>query len=291
MNILVTGASGTVGSVVVSQLLAAGLNVRAYTRSADKAKFPAGVIPFKGELLDVDALRAALDGIDGVFLLSPVAADELNVTISALNLCREANVRAIAYLSVFGVDDKTTDIPHYASKYAAERMITALGLPVTILRPHAFMQSPGIQEPLSHGIYPFPIGRQGVSFTDVRDIAEVAVLELQRRLAAKQALGPETYEIIAEDVFTGLSAAQLWSEALQHPVSYIGDDIEQWVQNVRRFAPGWMAFDFKYMMRHFQEVGGVATAAGGAHLRKRLGRSPRSYRDFALECAKTWSAS
>src|SRR4051812_11904116 len=160
MNVLVTGATGTVGSVVVSRLAGAGFKVRAYTRSPEKAKFPAGVTPFKGELLDVDALRAAMDGVEGVFLLSPVVPDELNVTISALNLCREANVKAIAYLSVFRVGAKTSDVPHYASKFGAERMISDFNMPATILRPNAFMQSPGIKEALlDHGMFPFPIGQ------------------------------------------------------------------------------------------------------------------------------------
>ena len=115
MSVLVTGATGTVGSVVVSQLVAAGLDVRAFTRSPEKATFAPGVTPFKGELLDVDALRAAMDGVEAVFLLSPVVPDELNVTISALNLCREAKIKAIAFLSVFRVEE-TADVPHFASK-------------------------------------------------------------------------------------------------------------------------------------------------------------------------------
>jgi hypothetical protein len=51
-----------------------------------------------------------------------------------------------------------------------------------------------------------------------------------------------------------------------------------------------MAYDFKYMMKHFQEDGPVSTAAGLERLRQRLGRSPRSYSDFVLECAELWSA-
>jgi nucleoside-diphosphate-sugar epimerase len=90
MSVLVTGATGTVGSVVVSQLVAAGLDVRAFTRSAEKATLAPGVTPFMGELLDVDALRAAVDGVEAVFLLSPVVPDELNVTISTLNLTLSA---------------------------------------------------------------------------------------------------------------------------------------------------------------------------------------------------------
>ena len=56
------------------------------------------------------------------------------------------------------------------------------------------------------------------------------------------------------------------------------------------FAPNWMAYDFKYMMKHFQEDGPVSTAAGLERLRQRLGRGPRSYHDYAVESAKLWSA-
>jgi hypothetical protein len=42
--------------------------------------------------------------------------------------------------------------------------------------------------------------------------------------------------------------------------------------------------------KHFQEDGPISTAVGLERLRKRLGRSPRSYEDFVLECAKLWSA-
>ena len=203
MSVLVTGATGNVGSVVVEQLVAAGLDVRAFTRSPEKATFGPGVTAVKGELLDVDALRAAMDGVDAVFLLSPVVPDELNATISALNLCREANIKAIVYLSVFQVE-QTADVPHFASKFAAERMIEKFHMPVTILRPNAYMQSPVVKDSLvGQGVFPFPIGQKGVSFTDIRDIAEVAVLEFQRRLAAEEALGPEVYEVAAEDVLTG----------------------------------------------------------------------------------------
>ena len=289
MSVLVTGATGTVGSVVVSQLVTAGLDVRAFTRSPEKATFAPGVTPFKGELLDVDALRAAMDGVEAVFLLSPVVPDELNVTISALNLIREARIKSVAYLSVFEVDE-TPDVPHFAAKYAAERLISKYDMPVTILRPNAYMQSPGIQDALDHGVFPFPIGQKGVSFTDVRDIAEVAVLEIQRRLAAEEPFGPEIYDVIAEDVLTGESGAELWSEVLGRPIAYVGDDLDQWIQSLRSYAPNWMAYDFKYMMKHFQDNGPVATAAGIERLRHRLGRSPRSYHDFAVESARLWNA-
>jgi uncharacterized protein YbjT (DUF2867 family) len=105
-----------------------------------------------------------MDGVEAVFILSPVVPDELNVTISALNLCREANIKAIAYLSVFRVEE-TEDVPHFPAKFSAERMIAKHNMPVTILRPNAYMQSPGVKDALDHGsrsrsgkrVFPLPI--------------------------------------------------------------------------------------------------------------------------------------
>ena len=71
--------------------------------------------------------------------------------------CREAKIKAIAYLSVFRVEE-TADVPHFASKFAAERMITEYNMPATILRPNSYMQSPGVKDALAHGVFPFTSG-------------------------------------------------------------------------------------------------------------------------------------
>ena len=77
MSILVTGSTGKIGSKVVTQLVQQGFAVRALTRSPEKAQFPQGVTPVKGDLLDADAMRAALQGVSTLFLLVPNDADEL----------------------------------------------------------------------------------------------------------------------------------------------------------------------------------------------------------------------
>ena len=78
----------------------------------------------------------------------------------------------------------------------------------------------------------------------------------------------------------------IWSVALSCSIKHIGDDLDQWILSLRAFAPKWMAYDFKYMVKRFQGDGVVSTAAGLERLHQRLGRNPRSYSDFVLECAK-----
>src|SRR6476646_4004109 len=67
--VLVTGATGRVGRLVVNELLAAGVPVRALTRRPDTAALPAAVEVVAGDLIAPESLNAALQGVDSVFLL------------------------------------------------------------------------------------------------------------------------------------------------------------------------------------------------------------------------------
>src|SRR5690606_3841892 len=100
MSILVTGSTGTIGTQVLGSLQGRGVEVRAFTRSADTAKLPSDVTPVGGDLADVETVRAALDGVSTLFLLVPNVADELTQAMLALSAASEAGVRGIVYLSV-----------------------------------------------------------------------------------------------------------------------------------------------------------------------------------------------
>jgi uncharacterized protein YbjT (DUF2867 family) len=75
MTILVTGSAGTVGSQVVQQLANEAAKVRALARDPSKLKASAGVEPMQGDMTDVVSMRAALEGVDTLFLLSAAAPD------------------------------------------------------------------------------------------------------------------------------------------------------------------------------------------------------------------------
>ena len=84
MAILVTGSTGTIGARVLSHLQGRGLDVRALTRTPDKAQLPNGVTAVRGDLADIDSFRAALKGVSTLFLLVPNVADELTQALQAL---------------------------------------------------------------------------------------------------------------------------------------------------------------------------------------------------------------
>jgi len=291
MSILVTGSTGRIGAQVVAQLAASGASFRALTRTPEKAGFPAGVTAVRGDLLEADAMRLALAGVNTLFLLVSNAPDELTQAINTLGLAREAGVKGIVYLSVTRSADYT-DVSHFTAKYAVERMIEQMDLPATVLRPSYFFQNDAtFKDPLvKAGLYVSPIGDKGVSMVDVRDIADAAVIELLRRDRAPVALPRATYELSGPDALTGDSLAKLWSDALGREVRYAGGDLDAFEKAVKTKAPAWLAYDLRAMMRRYQVDGAVATPTDIERLTTLLGRPPRSYRDFARETARSWQA-
>lgn len=289
MTILVTGGTGTIGSQVVAKLAGKAVEVRALTRSPEKARFPDGVLSVKGDLSDVDATRAALKDVSTLFLLVPNVPDELTQALIALNLAREAGIERVVYLSVFKAVEYT-DVPHFAGKHTVERMIEQCGVSATVLRPAYYIQNDVRQKDalLGAGLYAMPIGPKGVSMVDTRDIADVAAHELLRRERADGSLPREVIDLVGPDCLTGAALAALWTETLGRPIRYGGDDLEAMEQKMKAFAPGWLAYDMRLMLRRYQEDGAAATPAALDRLATLLGRPPRSYRDFAVQTVKQW---
>ena len=290
MAILVTGASGVIGSQVLSFLKPQAVEIRALTRSPETANFPAGVTAVKGDLSDVEGFRTALEGVSTLFLLGPNVADESTQVLLALNAARDAGVKGVVYLSVYKADEYA-DLPHFASKAAVERMIEAYDLPVTVLRPAYFIQNDARQKEalLTYSVYGMPIGAKGISMVDIRDIGEAAAKELMRRETADGPLPREAYDLVGPDALTGDDLARLWSGVLGRPIAFGGDDLDAFEANLKAFAPAWYVYDLKLMMRRYQLQGAIASPAEVARLETLLGHPARTYRAFAEETAASWN--
>ena len=286
MTILVTGATGLVGRHVVEQLVKRGADVRALVRDPAKAEFPAGVAVAKGDLLDVDSLRSAYAGVSTLFLLNAVVPDEFTQALIALNLAREAGIERIVYLSVIHAD-RYVNVPHFAGKFAVERMIEQMGFNATILRPAYFMNNDiTIKDVVTgYGVYPMPIGDKGLAMIDARDIGEIAAIELLRREQAAAPLPQDRINLVGPDTLTGSDVAAIWSNVLARPIAFPGNDTAGFEQNLRQFMPNWMAFDMRLMSERFLTEGMRPDAGDVERLTTLLGRPLRSYRDFAVEIA------
>lgn len=286
MTILVTGATGRVGRHVVQQLVARGADVRVLSRDPAKADFPSGVKVAKGDLLDIDSLRAAFSGVNTLFLLNAVTGDEFTQALITLNIARESGVDRVVYLSVINAD-RFVNVPHFAVKFGAERMIEQMGFSATILRPSYFIDNDlTIKDViLKHGVYPMPIGSKGVAMVDTRDIAEIAAIELIRREQAPGKLPIETINLVGPDTLTGPDVAAIWSDVLGRPIAYGGDDPTGFEQNLAGFMPKWMAYEMRLMAERFVSDGMIPGDGDVARLTKMLGRPLHSYRNFATRIA------
>jgi uncharacterized protein YbjT (DUF2867 family) len=180
-RILVTGATGRLGQLLVPRLRARGAAVRAFTRQGELADSlrAQGVEPAIGGFDDADALRRALEGVSHLFLLSPITPELAVQQIAVIDAAVRARVRRIVKLS--GSHWTIAPPGRSLSGDAHARIEAALrdsGIPHRVLRPNAWLQVMlgRVAAELSAGdVLHAPPRDPRVAFIDARDIADVAV--------------------------------------------------------------------------------------------------------------------
>ncbi|MGJ5820268.1 SDR family oxidoreductase [Paludibaculum fermentans] len=280
MKTLIIGGTGTVGSLVVKELLQRGAGVRVMTRSAEKAaSLPEGVEVVVGDMAAPETLPAAMAGAEALFLVTPVAPDEINQGLAAVEAARLAGIRYLVYLSIHKLETGA-HIPHFATKFPIEYAVKNSGIEWTLIRPNNFFQNDYWFKDVitQYGVYPQPLSELGVSRVDVRDIAEAVAFSLTTPGHAGQ-----TYALVGADAMTGERTAEIYSEVLGRPIQYTGGDLEAWAAAAARTMPPWLVLDLKMMYDHFLRHGLRATQAEVSTLAGLLGRAPRSFEDFARE--------
>jgi uncharacterized protein YbjT (DUF2867 family) len=145
--IVVTGATGLQGGAVSRHLLRGGWHVRGLTRNAAsrraQALAAAGAEVVQGDMDDIATLLPLFAGAYGVYsvqnpMISGPAA-EVRQGRHVADAARRSGVRHLVYGSA-GIGRSGTGVPSWETKVQVEDHIRALGLPLTILRPMAFME-------------------------------------------------------------------------------------------------------------------------------------------------------
>ncbi|WP_024777163.1 NmrA family NAD(P)-binding protein [Pseudomonas corrugata] len=139
-DILVSGATGRTGAAAIDELLKLGKSVRAYVRSDDEraaALRQRGVEIAIGDFTDIDAIRAAMEGIRSAYFLYPLAPGIVEGAAYFAQAAKEAGVKAIVNMSQISArrDSKS----HLAQDHwISERVFDWSGVPTTHLRPTFF---------------------------------------------------------------------------------------------------------------------------------------------------------
>jgi uncharacterized protein YbjT (DUF2867 family) len=188
--ILVTGATGTVGGEIVAQLHAAGVAVRAVTRSPAEARVPDAAEVVGADLSQPHTLEPAMRGVDAVFLGWPfTSVEDAPPVLDAV----ASHTRRLVYLSSAGGQRPEPEGMFHAD---IERLVEKSDLDWTFLRPSGFASNTLMwaDQIRRDGVVRWPFGNAARSLIHERDIAAVAVRVLTEdgHVDAKHVLtGPE----------------------------------------------------------------------------------------------------
>jgi uncharacterized protein YbjT (DUF2867 family) len=208
--ILVTGATGNVGSLVVKELVAGGHAVRAFVTDEAEARELLGpkVELAKGNFDDRASIDAALRGVDKVYLLAPFHPSLLSAwEATTIDAAKRAGVKHVVKHSVAGAQYEP-GITLGRCHRAGEKLLEQSGMAWTFLRPAGFASNAlGWASSIkAQGAVYQPMGDGKMAVIDPRDIAAVAVKTLTtpgHEGKAYHLTGPEALSIAQQVKIVG----------------------------------------------------------------------------------------
>jgi len=248
---LVTGATGDTGRHTVQELLKRGLAVRALVHSDDgraQALHAAGAEVVVGDLLDLDSVRAALEGIAGAYFVYPIRPGLIDATAIFAQAAREAGVEAIVNMSQISAR-RAAHSNAARNHWLAERVFDWSGLAVTHIRPTYFAQwllYPHVRAAIrEEGTIRLPFGEGRHAPIAAEDqgrvIAEVLANPAPHRGQTYVLNGPKEMDE------HGIAAAV--SEVLGKKITYLPISLDEYRE--RLTATGL----WPYLVQHLVEVG------------------------------------
>lgn len=279
-KVLVTGATGNIGSQLVPSLTAHDdVKVRVFVRDEEKAAplKATGAELSVGTFEDAQAVRNAVQGIDTVVLITapnPDAFDQANTVLSA---AKEAGVRKVVRISAIKASsDGPTDNTRQHGR--TDHEIQASGLTYVILRPQFYMQNVFVsaQTIAGDGNMYWGMGDGSLGMIDLRDVvdcAEECTLSDEYDNQILDLTGPES--ISFHDVADSLT------RSLGKSVNYVPVSVEMVEQSIRKMGMGdYFAEIMRDYSKAYSENWGNFTTED---VDKVSGHSARSFDTFASE--------
>jgi uncharacterized protein YbjT (DUF2867 family) len=279
-KVLVTGATGNIGGQLVPRLTAYDeLEVSAFVRDEAKAGSlqEAGAKLVLGTFEDAQAVRAAVEGVDTVVLITapnPNSADQASTVLTA---AKEAGVRKIVRVSALkaAVDGPTDNTRQHGR---TDNEIQASGLTYTILRPHFFMQNyfMAAQSIMGDGAMYWGMGDGKLGMVDVRDVVDC----LEKSVISDE-FDNQIFTPTGPESITFQDSAHSLTNALGQQVNYVPVPVEAVKQAIREMGMGdWFAEVMGDYSRAYSENWGDFTTDDVTRL---TGQPARSFDSFANE--------
>lgn len=277
--ILVTGASGNVGSALLKELRAGGHAVRAGYHSPERARdeAAAGHDAVAIDLSRSGTLPPALAGVATVFLLAGTGAGQPGQELNLIEAAKASGAKRVVKLSVWRCDEGLTPIAR--GHQPGEDALRASDLAWTFLRPNFYMQNfarqmaTPIRETRS---FAQPAADAPISFVDTRDIARVAA-----RVLTTSGHDGRIYDITGPEALTYDQAAGILTAVLGEKVRFRGltDDEARTDMLARGLPPGYA--DALIEVSRAYRNGGVERVTSAVS--DLTGRPPVSFETFVRD--------
>ncbi len=272
--ILVTGASGTVGSEVVKALAAKGAKVRACYRSRG-GNVPAGVESVALDYQKPETIRPALAGVETLFLLSNTVEPERAVVDEA----KRSDVKRVVKLSVVNAPEEGFTFARWHR--AVEKHIEASDLAWTFLRPNGFMQNVinymGASIRAESAFYS-SAADGAISHVDARDIGAVAAKTL-----TEPGHEGKAYVLTGPAAITYKEIGDTLTRVLDRLVRYVAVSHEQYRQAAIEHGTPVAYADALVDLNRYYAEGHAALVT--RTVRDLLGRDPISFVQWARDNA------
>ena len=284
-KILVTGATGNVGGVLIPILTNLGADVRALTRDESKAQGlkDAGVEVVVGDLEKPETLDAAFRGVDKVFLTTATNPNQVIQTKNGIEAAKRTGSPFIVRLSAGALKEETPGaLPPISGQHAeTDPMLRASGLPYNIIRAHFFMQNimMAAQTVASEGVVYMAFKDGKVGMIDVRDVADVAV-----KVLTEDGHEGKTYTLTGPASISFGDVAAALSKALGKQVNYVDVPLEAAHEAMMGMGE-WIADAFGKYFEVFSEGYGDFTTPDVENV---TGHPARSYETFARDFAQVF---
>src|SRR6195952_1051022 len=279
-TVLISGATGDTGRPAVAESIALGLNVRALVHHVDErahALADLGAEIVKGDLLDINTVRPAMEGVDAAYLVWPVQPGLIHATVNFAQAAKEAGVRTVINLSQRSANRWSTS-DACRDSFIAEEVLNWSGVDVVHLRPTYFLEwllYPWQLPYLQQGVLRMPVGKGRHSPIAAADQGRVIAKLLQN---ADGYVGTTINLSGPEEMDHEQMAAQL-SEALGRKIVFQDLPVEEYVQSITEMGvPAYIVQHLDGAMRDYHN-GRMAGADN--NIEKLTGRRSMTVGEFA----------
>jgi len=284
-EILITGAIGTTSQYAIQHLIKKCVKVRAMVRTIDKRSNrleEMGVEVVKGDFMDLNSLRTALDGIKRAFFCYPFMDHLPKAAGYFAKAAREKSVDLVVEMSQMGANENTPS-PATQNHVITENIMDWADIGAVHIRPGLFASNYlGFAAPTvaSHQKFYYPDPEAKYTIIHPQDIGEV-VAEILIDENIDQHIG-KRYDLSGDRIYSGYEVAKDISDLLKKEIEYVPITVDMWIDGMKD-DPYINEFLAKHLREFSSEVADGRFNKTTEVVKNITGHEPRTFKQYIEE--------